>query len=226
MLHTNTPIRDIEAIACSGGLDSMAILSFLLRGRHKVKVAYFNHGTEHGAEAETFVRKYCKDNNLDIIVGHIQSEKPKGMSPEMHWRDERYAFLDSLGLNIATAHHLNDAAETYLMSFCTGQAKLIPTRRGMVCRPFLLTERSELARWVEAGQVPYIEDPSNTDLKYKRNLVRHTILPQILQLNPGFLNVVRRLYLSGAQEHDQYSNRNCGANAIYDRRDLHIQPSV
>ena len=47
-------------LACSGGVDSMAILDFLINGRYNPHVLYFNHNTEHGDEAEKFITDYCK----------------------------------------------------------------------------------------------------------------------------------------------------------------------
>ncbi len=51
-------------IACSGGVDSMAVLDFLIQGKYKPEVLYFNHNTDHGQQAEKFMIDYCNKNNL------------------------------------------------------------------------------------------------------------------------------------------------------------------
>ena len=56
-------------VAVSGGPDSMAVLDFL--SRKNPVVLHFNHGTQHGEDAELFVRDYCKENNLELHVGQI-----------------------------------------------------------------------------------------------------------------------------------------------------------
>ena len=82
-------------IALSGGPDSMAIADFLLRGKKKVTAFYFNHGTLHGSEAEKFVVDWCLKRNVQLVIGHLTSERNAKKSPEEFWRDERYAFLQS-----------------------------------------------------------------------------------------------------------------------------------
>jgi tRNA(Ile)-lysidine synthase TilS/MesJ len=56
-------------IACSGGVDSMAILDFLVKGRYNPHILYFNHNTEHGDEAEKFITEYCNQKNLKLTIG-------------------------------------------------------------------------------------------------------------------------------------------------------------
>ena len=54
-------------LACSGGPDSMAILDFLRKGNREVTVLHFNHGTEHGNQADEFLTDFCGRNNIPII---------------------------------------------------------------------------------------------------------------------------------------------------------------
>ncbi len=195
LIHITVPVSEVEAVALSGGADSMSIMSFLLEGRKKFRAVYFNHGTVHGEEAAIFVRKMCATAGIELIEGVIASTvKPKALSQEEYWRNERYAFLDSLDLKIATGHHLNDAAETYLMGVLHGRPRLIPPRRGKVMRPFLTTEKSRLVKWCTDRKVPFLLDPSNEDTKHPRNKIRRDIMPGILEVNPGFLGFIRRLY--------------------------------
>ena len=76
-------------VACSGGIDSMVFVHFLLKGRRKVRLAYFNHDTQHSHKAQEFVEKYAKAEKLDLFIGRVQGRKGK-RSLEEFWRDERY----------------------------------------------------------------------------------------------------------------------------------------
>lgn len=192
MIRTLFSPSKIDAIAVSGGLDSMACLNFLLNGKHKPDILYFNHGTKHGIEALQFLFQFVKKNDLSLYVGNISGSKPSDQSWEEWWRQERYRFLESYHGTVATCHHLNDVAENWVMGSIHGRPKLIPFRRNNIIRPFLLTSREKLEHWVSKKKVEYIDDPSNDDLKYDRNKVRHNIIPHILEINPGFLKVISK----------------------------------
>lgn len=190
-------VPDEIYVACSGGVDSMAAFDFLNnKSYRKVTAAFFHHGTEDSERAFRFLRDYLgfRDDGatVNFRVGFLTKPKPPRKSPEEHWRDERYKFLDSLGGPVVTAHHLNDCAETLLFSTFNGTPKTIPYRRREVIRPFLTTPKSELIAWCEKRGVPWIKDKSNEDVSYARNRIRHNIMPEVLKVNPGFLKVVAR----------------------------------
>ena len=64
-------------LACSGGPDSMAILDFLRNGKKDITVIHFNHGTDHGADAERFLTEYCREKEITIVTGSIDSFRDK-----------------------------------------------------------------------------------------------------------------------------------------------------
>jgi tRNA(Ile)-lysidine synthase len=194
MIHLIGQTKHLTAVACSGGADSMAALSFLSRGNQQIKAVYFHHGTQHGEEALLFLQEYCAAKSIQLLVGRISSQKSKDVSWEEYWRDQRYGFLTSLHEQLATAHHLNDAAESYVMGFIRGgNPRMIPYHRPPnIYRPFLLTPRKEMESWCQRHDVPWIEDPSNQDTHYDRNRIRHKILPEMLAMNPGLLGQVAK----------------------------------
>ena len=128
-------------VACSGGIDSMAVVHFLQQGRRKVNLAYFNHDTQHSRHAQKFVENYANQHSLNLFIGRVTGRKGK-RSLEEFWRDERYAFLQRTSSDyIITCHHLDDCVETWLMSAFHGKCKLIPFKRGEnIYRPFLQVE--------------------------------------------------------------------------------------
>lgn len=181
-------------VACSGGVDSMVFVDFLLKGNRKVDLAYFNHDTGHSREAERFVKQYAAKNNLILTVGRVRGSKGN-RSLEEFWRDERYEFLESLGSNyIVTCHHLDDVVETWLFTSFHGESKLIPHKRGnKIYRPFLMTEKSSILNYADRKAIDWIEDPSNRMTKnIMRNHIRHNIMPQVLKVNPGIRKTIRK----------------------------------
>ena len=192
MIHILNKIPNRVTVACSGGLDSMAIVNFLLNGKKKVDLAYFNHDTIHAKEAEQFVKRFAGVKRLNLVVGRVKGQKGR-KSLEEFWRDERYAFFNSLGSPfIITCHHLDDCVETWLMSSLHGQGKLIPYNRNNIYRPFLLTEKSELKDYVARHDIDWVEDPSNSNTNHSRNYVRRHMMPHVLRVNPGIKKTIRK----------------------------------
>lgn len=182
------------AVACSGGIDSMVLVDFLRKfPGNKFELLYFNHGTEHGQEAEEFLTEFCERKKLKLHIGRISREKIKGESFEEYWRNERYKFFDTFELTVLMAHHLGDCTETYLFTTLRGNPKLIPHIRGNYFRPFLKVSKMEILKWAEKHNVEFIEDPSNTSLEYSRNKIRHQLMPVALSINPGLETTIRKL---------------------------------
>lgn len=184
-------LPDKPVIALSGGVDSMAVADFVSRSR-SVECAFFHHGTKASQQAYEFVVPYCTKRGWTIYTGVMVNDRASDVSPEEHWRKERYEFLDRLKRDVITAHHLDDCVETYLWSMMHGTAKMIPYRRNNVIRPFLLTQKIELVAWAHRNNIPWVEDDSNRDLQYTRNYVRHELVPRALKVNPGLHKVVAR----------------------------------
>jgi tRNA(Ile)-lysidine synthase len=181
-------------IAFSGGIDSVVISDFLLNGKRDVTLAFFHHGTINSERAEEFVRKFAEERHVPLRIGRINSKKSKDVSPEEFWRNERYTFLDSLGGPVVTGHHLGDAIETWIFTSLHGESKLIPYSRGNVIRPFLVTPKEEIRSWASRRNLTWIEDESNSDPKYMRNLIRMAIVPEALKVNPGIGKVLKKKY--------------------------------
>ena len=195
MIHITGKIPRQVAIAVSGGIDSMASLDFLRRA-HKVLVLHYNHGTPYAPKAEALVRDYCAEHNLDLIVGKCEEEMPSGVSAEAWWRDCRYKFFtEATDLPIVTAHHLDDVVENWVFTALNGNPFLIPHKRDQFIRPFLTTQKTDFTLWCVRAGVPTIDDPSNDDTKYRRNYIRHTMMPHVLAINPGIKKTIRKKIL-------------------------------
>ena len=180
-------------VAVSGGPDSMAVLDFLAR-KKDVTVLHFNHGTEHSADAEKLVLEYCEDKDIKCIIGGMLTHPPPGVSKEDFWRKARYRFFEDNAEDypVITCHHLDDAIETWLFTSLHGDHRLIPSKRGRYLRPFLVTRKAALEDWCDDKDVPFIIDPSNNDVRFMRNYIRHEVVPKALRVNPGLAKVLRK----------------------------------
>lgn len=182
----------------------MAVADFYARGGKNFVLAYFDHGTGNRHGALPIIRKFADLKGIELVIGKIQSEKPKELSPEEHWRNERYRWLISLERPIVTCHHLNDVAETWIFSSLHGNPKLIQYqgiassygKNEVLYRPFLVNTKESLRKWCFQHNVKWFEDVSNNDTRYPRNFIRHTLMPGCLQVNPGLLKTLKKKVLT------------------------------
>jgi len=105
----------------------------------------------------------------------------------------RYRFLESLGderSRIATAHQAEDQAETLLMNLLRGSGLKglcgIPAVRGRIIRPLLGVTRQEILDYLAAEGLRFVEDSSNESDAFRRNRLRHQVLPLLGQIEPSF----------------------------------------
>jgi tRNA(Ile)-lysidine synthase len=192
MLKLLFPLPKQVTVAFSGGVDSVAAADFLSK-KHDVTCAFFHHGTENSDNAYKFVSKFCTERNLPLLVCFLQSQKPKELSMEEFWREERYRFFKGLNSTVVTAHHLDDCVETYIWSSLHGKPKVPHLYRGNIMRPFLTTPKSEFINWCERKGLEWCEDTSNQDTKYMRNYIRKELMPHALHVNPGLHKTVKKI---------------------------------
>lgn len=199
MIHILGKIPRQVAVAVSGGIDSMAVLDFLQR-KHDVLALHYNHGTSYAPAAESLVRDYCKQQEIQLIVGKNKEQMPAGVSAEAWWREKRYKFFESVTtFPVITAHHLDDVVENWIFTSMNGNPFLIPRTRDQFIRPFLSTEKREFTLWCIRKDVPAINDPSNVDTKYRRNYIRHIMMPHVLNINPGIKKTIRKKVLDSSR---------------------------
>jgi len=187
-------------LAVSGGADSMLMLHLFTNAGFSVAVAHCNFGLR-GSESdgdEQFVAEYCDKHNLAFYVKHFNTKDyalEKGISIEMAARDLRYSWFHGLlskhGLDLlATAHHQDDVIETFLINFSRGSGikglSGIQPSSGWIIRPMLFTNRTEILEYCTRMKIEYRTDSSNLETIYKRNLIRHEIVPLLEQVNPAF----------------------------------------
>lgn len=202
-------------LAVSGGADSVALaaLCALVRDRLFLELGMLvcDHGlrTESAAEAE-YVQALGK--LLRIPCTTCALSLPKGRSGlEERARKARYKALEAERVriqarDIVLAHHKRDLAEDIVMRLVRGTGW--PGLGGMaqrdeerhVLRPLLFADPGELRAFLLALGIPHCEDPSNTDMHFLRNRVRHQILPLLERENSGFTSSLEGLALLARED--------------------------
>lgn len=200
--------NDILVVGVSGGPDSLALLSMLVKDAlhpaSHVVVGHLNHRLRPEATGEAnFVAQICAQWGLECKIGEVDvaafAERDR-LTVEEAARVARYRFLGEVALDVNSSrvvvgHTADDQAETVLMHFVRGAG--LAGLRGMgpdsalhgfkgirLIRPLLTVSRAEVLAYCRAHSLEPIDDPSNEDLTYFRNRLRHELLPLLEEYNP------------------------------------------
>lgn len=192
-------------VAFSAGRDSCGLVAMLLdeadfqdQPTEGLTLAHFNHGLDPSDdEGEACARRIADQFGLSLVVGKRDPSLDRpGESVQMNCRRQRYAFLERVAVDVnanwvATAHHSEDQLETLLMQiFRTSNIfsmKGIPAWRPLspahpeilLVRPALSVKPSSLQTYLKQWDIEPFEDPSNRNLDFQRNAIRHNVLPAL-----------------------------------------------
>lgn len=181
-------------VAFSGGKDSVAFTHYLLSKGFNITLLHFHHNISVEDEnAYNFTKQFAKEYCLELIVDILNKPKDKQQSPEEYQRIHRYKFLNKFNdAQIIMCHNLNDNAETWLFGSINGQSKLIPYSNNNIIRPFMLNNLETISNYLISNSLTHYEDTTNKDTSIPRNYIRHLMMPQVLDINKGFLNMIRK----------------------------------
>lgn len=190
--------HDSVLVALSGGADSVALLSVLIKLGYKCEAAHCNFRLR-GDESERdrdFVAKLC--DNLGVRCHVKEFDVPGYMSQhrvslEMACRELRYEWFEQLRQQlgcgyIAVAHHRDDNIETFFINLLrgggiTGLSGIKPVN-GRIIRPLLPLSKDEILQYIESEGLEYVTDSTNLESDFTRNKIRNKILPAIVGLFP------------------------------------------
>ena len=202
-------------IGLSGGADSVLLLLLTERLSKKEGFPLFALHVEHGIrkdEAErdlAFSRSLCASLSVPffehrVSVPTLAAERGEGI--EETARRVRYDALFNTAKKcgvgaVLTAHHASDHAETVLLNLLRGTGIKglcgIPAVREengiLVLRPLLLLSREEIESALADVRADYVTDSTNADTAYRRNYVRHKIIPRLRKVNPALERSLLRL---------------------------------
>ena len=209
--HSLIRKNDKLLLSLSGGADSVSLFNLLIEAQIPFDAAHCNYHLrgEESNRDETFVTELCKKHNINLIVKHFNTEEfaaKNNISIEMAARDLRYEWYKELVeehsyTKIATAHHLNDQAETFFINIIrnTGLNGIcgIPLVRQLdknaentklaecyIIRPLLFATQAEIMQYIAVDD--YVIDSTNETDNYLRNKLRHNIIPEFEKISEGF----------------------------------------
>ena len=197
-------------LAVSGGSDSVALAFLLTKGGRKKNAAkrfvilHVDHGLRPESKEEyRFVRALAKRLGIPFKGIHAKVVKRRGESLEMAARRVRLSFfakcMKTLNLDaIATGHHMDDVAETFLMKLrrvSLGGIREKSEVNGIrFVRPLLGCRDAELKDYLRKYGESWCEDASNDDVSIERNRVRHEVIPYLEKtLDPHLVEHLARI---------------------------------
>lgn len=195
------------AVAYSGGADSTALLNAAAtQWPGRVTAIHIHHGLQ--AAADDFARHCeaaCIAINVPFQLVRVDAKNASDESPEDAARKARYAALAekalALGIPvIALAQHADDQVETLLLALSRGAG--VAGLAGMPAeferfgvrfvRPLLGLSAQDIRDELDASDMAYIHDPTNDDLNYTRNKIRHRLLPALAEVFPQYRETFAR----------------------------------
>lgn len=197
------------SVACSGGLDSIVLASVLNKLRFKVEVIHVNYQLrgEDSEKDAAFVEQFCLENCIPFQkrIIDLNSQLKDGGNLQELARNARYDWFKEIlktdsNSKVALAHHLNDQVETFFLNLgrksgVMGLACMQSENNGII-RPLLDFSKEELQLYAEEFNIRWREDISNESSKYKRNMLRNIILPEIVEsiptLNESVITLVKQ----------------------------------
>ncbi len=209
LLSALAPWRDAPRwfVAFSGGLDSSVLLHLLSHLRQTqdlppLVAVHVDHGLQAAAgDWVRHCRSRCGELVVPLEVRRVEVES--GASLERAARQARYAAFEALLEPedvLLCAHHRDDQAETLLFRLLRGSGvrglgAMAPARRlgrGWLVRPWLSVSREVLEGYAQQFGLTWVEDPSNRQVNFARNYLRHEVFPVLERRWPQAKRVIGR----------------------------------
>ncbi len=207
--EADLPAGTAVCVAFSGGLDSTVLLHGLTRLRYEnqdlaVRALHVNHHLHANC---TVWAEHCRAKaenwSVPLAVLDVQVAGQRKLGLEAAARSARYAaLLAALHPDeaLATAHQLDDQAETVLLRLLRGSGPLglagmaacVRRAPGWLWRPLLGIDRPALVAYARRHGLDWLEDPSNTSCVPDRNYLRNELLPVLRQRWPAASQLISR----------------------------------
>lgn len=191
--------QDKVLVGFSGGADSLALLDVLRSLGYNCVAVHMNFQLrgEEALRDEDFVVDYCREHSIALYVERVDTKayaKSKSVSIEMAARELRYDYFHKMlsmtgAARVAVGHHSDDSIETFFINLLRGSGirglKGISPLQGKVIRPLLCVDRQEILSWLKQRNLQYVTDSSNQETLYRRNKIRHQLIPLLQSIEPS-----------------------------------------
>ncbi|MFA9388712.1 MAG: tRNA lysidine(34) synthetase TilS [Prolixibacteraceae bacterium] len=193
-------------LGVSGGVDSVVLARLTDRLGNQFALAHCNFNLRGTAsdDDEKFVINLANELGVKCYLSSFQTANyasANGISIEMAARVLRYEWFEKIRVDngfdwLLVGHHLDDVLETFILNLSRGTGirglSGIQSKAGKVLRPLLFASRTDIEKYAREMEYAWRHDASNDDVHFKRNKVRHKILPLFTELNPSFRQNLQR----------------------------------
>lgn len=201
--------KDRVLVGVSGGADSVCLTDLLRvvapKWQLKLFGVHINHRLRSSAEQdERFVRNLLKAWGIKLIVvrvdvaGYLQRHRFSIEEAARRLRYETYRRVAKKQRcnRVALGHNADDNLETVILNLTRGAGLRglagIPICREIFVRPLLRVRREAIREYLRAREVSWVEDETNQDVRFRRNLIRQEVVPVLKRLNPAVVDNVAR----------------------------------
>ena len=193
-------------LAVSGGIDSVVLAHLMHSAGYPFAIAHCNFHLRPGDcdRDEAFVRSLAQTYGVPVHVAQFQTDeyaRTHGLGTEDAARRLRYDWFAALCRNqgypaLLIAHHRDDSNETLFLNLLRGAGLsglhgILPVN-GLVVRPLLPFSRADIEAYALRHALPHVEDSTNATLLYRRNQVRHRLMPLLREIQPAADDAVAR----------------------------------
>ena len=226
-------------VGLSGGADSVALLSILVRLSYPCVALHVNFHLrgEEADQDEAFARQFATSLGVSFYKKDFDTEayaKERKISIEMAARDLRYTWFEDMrirlhGQAIAVAHHQDDNVETVLMNLVRGTGirglRGIRPKNGWIVRPLLCVSREKILNWLADQHYTYRTDQTNLSDVPTRNFIRLRIVPLLEKINPSTREAIARTaeHLSDVEKLYKYVVEQAHKEVFNSNGDLSIE---
>ncbi len=205
---TLIPIGSNILISVSGGQDSMALLTLIndLKQIYSWSIDVWHGDHQWHEKSSTYAKElksYCEERHIPF---YLDKANKNNIFSEEKAREWRYKKLCERAKNLLrknspkkniyllTGHTSSDNAETFILNLARGsnfaglsniESKRLLENQIFLIRPILIFSREDTKQFCNEMNIPVWEDPTNSDLKLKRNFVRKKIIPTLEVIYPG-----------------------------------------
>jgi tRNA(Ile)-lysidine synthase len=188
-------------LALSGGLDSVVLLHALQALRSRLAFAlsavHVHHGLSPDADSWVdFCTQLCAAQDVALSVHRVQIAPGDPAGIEAAARRERQRIFAAIDADwLLTAHHQDDQAETLVLQLLRGagpkglaampEVRTRPAWHAAQLRPLLGVARDEIRNYAVAHGLAWVEDASNQEVRFRRNVLRHRVMPVLAEAFPG-----------------------------------------
>lgn len=205
-------------VAVSGGRDSMALLHYMNAVKYGYGITLTALNCDHkmresSANDSLFVKDWCRKNNIGLITFEADV-RLNSEAEAREWRRSCYFKAAKNADFIATAHHLNDNAETVLFNIARGSAlagvtgitdAVITNGAGdrlNLIHPLISVTREEINAYIAEYNVPFVDDETNFSDAYTRNYIRNNVLPALEKAVPDAAKAIYRFSRLAAEDEE------------------------